>query len=109
MLTSLLLFLTIFSCSIGEQNTVPENTPKARALEQLQVVADQSSKVEQAALELESAIDESRRAITNGEPQETQSRLLEALFLTLEAENKTLQAEVEKLERLLSVAELEQE
>ena len=67
-------YFLLFSCTIGNQNNTQKGTKKEKALYHLEKIAILSTKVEEAAFDLESAIDESRRALQNGSNPTTENK-----------------------------------
>ena len=96
-------YFLLFSCQIGNQNDIPTGSPKEKALDHLKQISILSKQVEQSALELESAIDESRRAIQQGSNPIEENKKLKGLMDDLEQKNQHLQDKIIALEQQLVV------
>lgn len=95
--------ILMIACSIGDEGTVPDGTAKKDVMAQYKKINELAKQVETAALELESEIDESRRAIEQGSGLQDQTQTLKQLVEEVEKKNQQLQQEVEKLETMLKI------
>ena len=97
-------YFLFFSCQIGNQNNVQVGTKKQTSIQHLEKIATLSQQLEEAAFDLESAIDESRRAIKNGSTPTEENKKLEEYILELDKRNTSLQQEVKDLENQLYIS-----
>ena len=97
--------IVMLGCTVGSDGPPSANSQAANALSTLEGVSNQAVRVNEAALSLESLIDEGRRRIAQGESKEMVLNDIKESLAAVEKQNAALQAALKTFEKNLKASD----